>query len=216
MSGKDARRELRGQNHSVLAGSRWSRPPERCSSARWSAWRVVKARMDRASVTNPGSAALVQSSWAVTQPPGNTVYQVATRPEGPWSVGSKRWAPGWSEGRWMVAVVSQVALSRTTRDPTRYLRRVNIDHPFLAADGLVSSGRFTNLQPAGNDGTHGQRQGHPLRPRPTMSSSGRRSSPSCPTSSGPSTLLPGGGGDELAAPAGRPRGLERRPGSPPG
>src|SRR4030095_9518272 len=113
--------------------------------------------MDRASVTNRGSAALVQESRAVTQPPGKTVYQVAARP-GPWSVRSKRWAPGWSEGRWMVAVVSQVALSRTTRNPTSYLRRVNIDHPFLAADGLVSSGRFTNLQPAGNDGTHGARE----------------------------------------------------------
>jgi hypothetical protein len=55
----------------------------------------------------------------------------------------------------MAAVVSQAALSRTTRDPTSYLRRVNIDHPFLAADGLVSSLRFTNRQPAGNDGTHG-------------------------------------------------------------
>src|SRR5829696_958649 len=55
----------------------------------------------------------------------------------------------------MAAVVSQVALSRTTREPTSYLRRVNIDHPFLAADVLVSSLKFTNLQPAGNDGTHG-------------------------------------------------------------
>jgi hypothetical protein len=62
---------------------------------------------------------------------------------------------GWSEGRWMAAVVSQVALSRTTREPTSYLRRVSTDQPFLAADGLVSSGKVTNLQPAGNDGTQG-------------------------------------------------------------
>src|SRR4029450_11849680 len=111
--------------------------------------------MDLASVAIPVSAALVQSSWAVTQPPGKTVYQVAARLEGPWSVRSSRWAPGWSEGRWMAAVVSQVALSRTSREPTRYLRRVKIDQPFLAADCVGSSGTVMNLQPAGSDDTHG-------------------------------------------------------------
>jgi hypothetical protein len=44
--------------------------------------------MDRASVANPASAALVQESWSVTQPPGKMVYQVAARLEGPWSVRS--------------------------------------------------------------------------------------------------------------------------------
>ena len=38
---------------------------------------------------------------------------------------------------------------------TGFMCMVNVDQPFLAADGLTSSLTFMNLQPAGNDGTQG-------------------------------------------------------------
>jgi hypothetical protein len=57
-----------------------------------------------------------------------------------------------------LANAGSVALSRTTREPTRYLVRVKIDQPFLAADGSGPSLALTTLQPGGSDRTQGTRE----------------------------------------------------------
>ena len=85
----------------------------------------------------------------MTQPPGNTVCQVVCV-ESAVAVRSYRRVPGWSGGVGIAPVVSQSAVSRTTRAglPRRSWSRVNLDQPLrtLAAP---------RVQPSGSDRTQG-------------------------------------------------------------
>ncbi len=123
-------------------GSRWSRPFER--SRAWSRLRrLVKPIVDTASSTKRRGVAPVGRSWAVTQPPGNTVYQVRR-------VRTRRAAalvassPGLAVGALDRPVVSQVGGEPNDERlaPTRSWSRVNFDQPFLTL-------ALPNVQPAG-------------------------------------------------------------------